>query len=97
MNEVVKCPRCGQPMAKGRLYSYQGLLNTGPTPIFWAEEGNTSWRARVLINVSEDATAYLCKNCWITVLDELGDRRNEPSNETEFAKALREQNRRNKT
>ena len=94
MNEIVKCPKCRGVMVKGRLYSYSSN-RWNQTPIYWAEIGSTSWKSRELVNVSEEATAYLCRNCWITVLYETGD--NEPRGpETEFAKALREDKRGNK-
>ena len=90
----VKCPKCGGIMEKGRLYSYSST-GWNQTPIYWAEIGSTSWKSRELVNVSEEATAYLCRNCWIIVLYETGDNESrEP--ETEFAKALREDKRGNK-
>ncbi len=92
--EVKKCPQCGKPMARGRLYSYSNVWNQ--TPIYWAEEGKKSWKSRELINVSEEARAYLCKDCWITVLYEAernGDEGiREP--ETDFSRLLREEKRR---
>jgi len=94
MSEGKNCPQCGKPMVRGRLYSYQGMLPIDKVPIYWVEDGKTSWNARELVNVSEDAKAYLCRNCWITVLYELGDRTETPNGiETGFDKAFKEQKR----
>lgn len=49
-----------------------------------------------MINVSEEARAYLCKDCWITVLYETEPNGDEGTREpeTDFSRLLREEKRR---
>jgi hypothetical protein len=93
-HEVKNCPKCGKPMAKGRLRSYSNVWSQAQ--IYWAEEGKNPWKSREMVNVSEEARAYLCKDCWITVLYETERKGDEGTREpeTDFARLLREERRR---
>lgn len=61
--------------------------------VFWSEDGKSSWspKNRVPINLSE-ARAYYCKECVLTLIYELGDKKDQIASEPDsgFAKAFRE-------
>lgn len=75
-------------MLRGKMGSRQMFQS-----IYWVEDGKSTWNPKNLVPISLSETrAYYCKECFITLIYELGDERDQilAEPESEFAKTLRE-------